>query len=95
MEVASTTCWMTRAVVIAPSKLVRVVIVRLRIRVQPERKKKITSTAKNIWIAANGAEVAMIWSSELGVSTRTACARVPGAWPNSRTTSSMNRSRFA
>jgi hypothetical protein len=39
VEVASTTCWITRAVVIAPSKLARVVIVRLRIFVQPARKK--------------------------------------------------------
>ena len=79
--------------VIAPSKLARLVIVRLRIRVQPARKKKITSTAKNIWITANGAEVAMISSSELGVSTVTVCWRARGLRPNSRATLSMKCSR--
>ena len=79
--------------VIAPSKLDRPMIVRLRILVQPERKKKMTSIAKNIWITANGAEVAMIWSSELGVSTVTVwCAR-PLVRPNWRATSSMNDCR--
>ena len=62
---------MTRAVVSAPSKLPRLTIVDLRIAVQPARKKKITRSAKNNWIAACGAEAAISPSIELGVSSRT------------------------
>ncbi len=83
---------MARAVVIAPSKLERPVIVRRRILVQPARKKKITSTAKNIWMAANGAEVAMMSRSELGVSSATV-RWVLAREPNCSTMSSRKRSR--
>ena len=69
---------MTRAVVSAPSKLPRLTIVRLRIAVQPARKKKITSSAKNNWIAACGAEAVISPSIELGVSIRTVRAWRPG-----------------
>ena len=58
---------MTRAVVSAPSKLPRLTIVFLRIAVQPARKKKITSSAKNSWISRCGADVARRLVNELGV----------------------------
>ena len=77
------------------SKLARVVMVRLRIRVQPARKKKITRIAKNSWIAACGAEVAIRSSIELGVSTATVRSAGPPLAPNSPTMSSMNFSRLA
>ena len=74
VEVASTTCWITRAVVSAPSKLPRLTIVFLRIAVQPARKKKITSSAKNSWMSRCGAELMRRLDMELGVSIRTARA---------------------
>ena len=55
----------------APSKLPRLTIVCLRIAVQPARKKKITSSAKNNWISRCGADEVDRPESELGVSIRT------------------------
>jgi predicted PurR-regulated permease PerM len=74
----------------------RLTIVRLRIVVQPARKKKITSSAKKSWIRRCGAELVRRPSIELGVSMRTArvdgdCA--PATWICERVRS-MKRSRF-
>ena len=68
---------MTRAVVSAPSKLPRLTIVRLRIVVQPARKKKITNNAKKSWMRRCGAEVASRPKTEFGCSMVTVrlCAR--------------------
>ena len=67
---------MTRAVVSAPSKLPRLTIVFLRIVVQPARKKKITSSAKNSWISRCGAELVSRPSIECGVSMRDRARRL-------------------
>jgi hypothetical protein len=84
---------MTRAVVSAPSKLPRLTIVFLRIAVQPARKKKITSKAKNSWIIRCGAEAVSRPITELGVSILTALVR---SWLMAICDSvrSMKRSRF-